>query len=119
MLDWLLGLPFVWLVLVVFGVSYLVAAAIAWVVLRLAVGERARAFKAVSPGLLPPLGVVFGLLVGFLAVQVWNDHGQAQTAVNREASALRSVVLLSRSFPGAPAGQHPRARTSSHRGNRE
>ena len=54
-----------------------------------------------SPGLLPPLGVVFGLVVGFLAVQVWNDVGQAQTAVNREASALRSVVLLGGSFPTA------------------
>jgi hypothetical protein len=48
------------------------------------------------------LGVVFGLVVGFLAVQVWNDVGQAQTAVNNEASALRSVVLLGASFPGAP-----------------
>jgi hypothetical protein len=62
MIDWLHRLPFVWLVVVVLGVTYLVAAAIAWVVLRLAVGERARAFKAVSPGLLPPLGVVFGLV---------------------------------------------------------
>jgi hypothetical protein len=102
MIDWLHGLPFVWLVVVVFGVCYLIAAAISWAVLRLAVGETARAFKAVSPGLLPPLGVVFGLLVGFLAVQVWNDVGQAQTAVDREASALRSVVLLGESFPRAP-----------------
>jgi hypothetical protein len=102
MIDWLHGLPLGWLVVVVFGVTYLVAATIAWVVLRLAVGERARAFKALSPGLLPPLGIVFGLVVGFLAVQVWNDVGQAQTAVNREASALRSVVLLGASFPGAP-----------------
>jgi hypothetical protein len=101
MIDWLHGLPFVWLVIAVFGVTYLVATAISWVVLRLAVGERASTFKAVSPGLLPPLGVVFGLVVGFLAVQVWNDVGQAQTAVNREASALRSVVLLGASFPAA------------------
>ncbi len=101
MLDWLQGLPFIWLVVVVFGVTYLVAAAISWIVLRLAVGARADAFKAVSPGLLPPLGVVFGLLVGFLAVQVWNDHGEAQTAVISEASALRSVVLLGDSFPTA------------------
>ena len=56
MIDWLHGLPFVWLIVVVFGVTYLVAAAISWVVLRLAVGERARAFKAVSPGLLPRWG---------------------------------------------------------------
>ena len=102
MLDWLHGLPFAWLVVVVLGATYLVAAAISWAVLRLAVGERALAFRAVSPGLLPPLGVVFGLLVGFLAVQVWNDVGEAQTAVDREASALRSVVLLGASFPGAP-----------------
>ena len=102
MIDWLHTLPFFWLVVVVFGMTYLVAAGISFGVLRLAVGERGRAINAVSPGLLPPLGVVFGLLVGFLAVQVWNDAGQAQTAVNREASALRSVVLLSASFPGAP-----------------
>jgi Protein of unknown function (DUF4239) len=102
MIDWLHGRPSVWLVVVVFGATYLVAATISWVVLRLPVGERARAYKAVSPGLLPPLGVVFDLVVGFLAVQVWNDVGQAQTAVNREASALRSVVLLGASFPGAP-----------------
>ena len=30
----------------------------------LVVGERARSFKAVSPGMLPPLGIIFGLLVG-------------------------------------------------------
>ena len=63
MLDWLHGLPLAWLVVVVFGVTYLVAAAISWVVLSLAVGENVHTFKAVSPGLLPPLGVVFGLLV--------------------------------------------------------
>jgi hypothetical protein len=102
MIDWLHGLSFFLLVVVVFAATYLAAAAISWVVFRLAVGERARAFKAVSPGLLPPLGVVFGLLVGFLAVQVWNDVGRAETAVDREASALRSVVLLSEIFPPAP-----------------
>ncbi len=102
MIDWLHDLPFIWLVVVVFGATYLVAAAISWTVLAFAVGERALAFKAVSPGMLPPLGLVFGLLVGFLAAQVWNDAGQAQTAVNREASALRAVVLLDASFPGEP-----------------
>src|SRR5215204_284825 len=104
MIDWLHDLSFAWLVVVVFAASYLVAAAITWIVLRLAVGERARAFKDVSPGLLPPLGVVFGLLVGFLAVQVWNDVGQAQGAVDREASALRSVVLLGASSGAPEAG---------------
>ena len=99
MSGWLHDLPFVWLVVVVFAATYLLAAGISLVVLALAVGERAVAFKAVSPGMLPPLGLVFGLVVGFLAAQVWNNVGQAQTAVNREASALRSVVLLDAGFP--------------------
>ena len=77
------------------------AAAIYGVVIALAGGTRGSAFKAISPGLLPPMGLIFGLLVGFLAAQVWRDGERAQTAVNREASALRSVVLLSAQFPGS------------------
>ena len=68
----------------------------------LAVGERARAFKAISPGMLPPLAIIFALLVGFLAAQVWSDADRASTAVNREASALRAAVLLAAGFPGEP-----------------
>jgi hypothetical protein len=61
MSDWLHNLPVAWMALVVFGLTYLVAAAIYAVVTVLAVGERARSFKAVSPGMLPPLGIIFGL----------------------------------------------------------
>ena len=68
----------------------------------LAVGERASAFKAISPGILPPLAIIFALLVGFLAAQVWSDADRASAAVNREASALRAVVLLAAGFPGEP-----------------
>lgn len=102
MIDWLHELPFIWVVVVVFGAVYLAAAAISWAVRSLAVGDRALAFKALSPGMLPPLGIVFGLLVAFLAAQVWSDVGQAQAAVDREASALRAAVLLSARFPGEP-----------------
>jgi hypothetical protein len=63
-------------------------------VIGLAVDERARAFKALSPGMLPPLGIIFGLLIGFTAVQVWNDFDRAKGAVASEASALRSVILM-------------------------
>jgi hypothetical protein len=52
--------------------------------------------------MLPPMGLLFGLIVGFLAAQVWSDAGNAQQAVNREASALRATVILARAFPGAP-----------------
>jgi uncharacterized protein DUF4239 len=68
----------------------------------LAVGRLGEAFRALSPGMLPPMGLLFGLIVGFLAAQVWSDAGRAQDAVNREASALRSVVLLAEAFPGQP-----------------
>jgi len=39
------------------------------------------------------------LLVGFVAVQVWNDFDRAKAAIASEASALRGVVLLADSFP--------------------
>ena len=100
--DWLFNLPIFPLTAVILGVVYLATAAIYIVVTRLATGERARAFKAISPGMLPPLSVMFALLVGFLAAQVWNDTDRAKASVNHEASAIRAVVLLAAAFPGEP-----------------
>ena len=88
--------------MVILGAIYVATAALYWLVTALAVGEGARAFKGISPGVLPPLSVIFALLVGFLAAQVWNDADRASTAVNREASALRATVLLAGVFPGEP-----------------
>ena len=85
--------------LVVFGFTYLVAAAIYALVNVLAVGERARSFKVISPGLLPPLGIIFALFVAFTASQVWTDTEKAKTEIDREASALRTVVILATTFP--------------------
>src|SRR4249919_1624627 len=88
--------------LVVFGFTYLLAAGICGFVTVLAKGERARAFKAISPGMLPPLGIIFGLFVAFTAAQVWGDTDRAVVAVNQEASALRAVEVFAASFPGEP-----------------
>ena len=99
MSDWMHALPLGWMALVVFGGTALVTAAIYWIVIHLATDERARTFKGVSPGLLPPLGIMFGLLVAFIAAQVWGDIDRANAAVNHEASSLRAVLLLSRPFP--------------------
>ncbi|MGH6825730.1 DUF4239 domain-containing protein [Methyloceanibacter sp.] len=112
-MDWLLNLPVTWMALVVFAATYLVAAGIYLVVTGLAVDDRARAFKALSPGMLPPLGIIFGLLVGFIAVQVWGDSERAKVAVATEATALRGVVLLAESFPGEPEA-HLRALINRH-----
>ena len=96
MTDWLLNLPMPWLALVVFAVTYLGTAGVYLVVTGLAVDERARAFKALSPGMLPPLGIIFGLLVGFIAAQVWSDFERAKVAVGTEATALRGDNSLAR-----------------------
>ena len=85
--------------LIVFAATFFIAGGVYLVVTRFADTEWARAFKAVSPGLLPVLGVLFALLVGFIAVEVWNTFDKAKTAVATEASALRAVVLLARNFP--------------------
>ncbi len=102
MSDWLENLPIPGMALVVFAATYVVTGGIYWVVMALARGERGRTLKAMSPGMLPPLGIIFGLFVAFLAAQVWSDFDRAQAAVSREASALRAVVLLIASFPGEP-----------------
>jgi len=97
--DWLLNLPVPWMAVTVFVITYLIAGGVYWVVTKLALTEWARAFKAVSPGMLPPLGILFALLVGFIAVEVWNNFDKAKAAVTTEASALRAVVLLAGTFP--------------------
>ena len=100
-MDWLLNLPVLWMAVIAFSATYVVAAGIHWIVTRLAVNERARAFKALSPGMLPPLGILFALLVGFIAVEVWSNFDKAKIAVANEASALRGIAILAGSFPEA------------------
>src|SRR5215212_5931394 len=98
MFGWLPNLPVVWIGLVVLAGMALLTAAIYAVVMLLAEGERAAALKAVSPGMLPPMGILFALIVGFMAVGVWGNVERAEEALDNEASALRSVVLLSGDF---------------------
>ena len=68
--DWLHNLPIVWMALLVFGLTALVTAVIYAVVTVLSVGERARAFKAVSAGFLAPVGILCALFIAFTATQV-------------------------------------------------
>jgi hypothetical protein len=50
--DWLLNLPVLGMAAVILVACYLLTAGLYLLVTALAVGERARAFKAVSPGML-------------------------------------------------------------------
>jgi len=92
--DWVHDLPVVWMAMLFFGATYIVTAIIYAAVVALATGERARAFKSASPGMLPPLGILFALFVAFTAQQVWGDNDRANAALGREASALRAAVVL-------------------------
>ena len=105
MTDWIHRLPTPLMGLVVLAATFLVTEVIYRTVMGLATGERGRDFKAVSPGLFPPLGIIFGLLVAFLASQAWGDVDRAHATVNREASALRTVVLLSQALPASSGDQ--------------
>jgi hypothetical protein len=99
--NWLHSLSMVSLLLVTCAGMALVTVAIYLVVTRLAAAGQRDALTAVSPGMLPPMALVFGLLIGFLAAGVWSNTSNAQQAVDSEASALRSVDLLDRDFPAA------------------
>jgi hypothetical protein len=97
--DWLPNLPVIWIALIVLAGMALLTAAIYLIAMRLAEGEHADAVKAVSPGMLPPMGILFALFVGFLAVGVWDNVDRAEEAVADEASALRSAIILSDDLP--------------------
>jgi hypothetical protein len=99
MFDWIPNLPVVLIGLVALAGMGLVTLAIYALVMRLAQSERADALKALSPGMLPPMGILFALIVGFLAVGVWGNVDSAEEAISDEASALRSVDILSDELP--------------------
>jgi hypothetical protein len=99
MSDWLHNLPVPLMALAIFAFTYLLAMTIFAAVTTLATGERAKSFKAISPSMLPVLGIIFGLFVAFTAAQVWNDNERASATVSREASALSAVMLLGAGLP--------------------
>ena len=99
MSDWLHNLPVPLMAVVIFGFTYLLAGAIYALVVGLTTEERAKAFRAISPAIPSMLSIIFGLFVAFTAAQVWNDSDRASAAVSREASALRTAVLLAAALP--------------------
>jgi len=70
--NWLHSLSILSLLLVTCAATAVVTVAIYVILTRLAAAGQRDALSAVSPGLLPPLALVFGLLIGFLAAGVWS-----------------------------------------------
>jgi hypothetical protein len=100
---WLHALPVGWMMLLVFGGTFAACAVLLALARRLVRSEAGRQAHAVTAALLSPLGVVFGLLVVFTGAQVWGDMDRARSAVNQEANALRTAVLLAGVFPDSTA----------------
>jgi len=99
MSDWIHNLPVPLMALAIFAFTYLLAIIVFAAVSTLAAGERAKSFQAISPGMLPVLGIIFGLFVAFTAAQVWNDNGPTR----RLSSAFRRLTHLRR-WPCSTAG---------------
>ncbi|SAK79937.1 hypothetical protein AWB80_04979 [Caballeronia pedi] len=97
--TWLHNLPIGLMAFVVFGATFLAGAVIHVITGWLAAGRHGASYKAISPGLLSPIGVIFGLFIAFTAAQVWNDTSRADAAIDSEAGALRSVVVMSAVLP--------------------
>jgi len=97
--DWLYHLPVIWMSVIVITGTAFVTALVYGAAMAFAARGRAPMLKAVSPVMLTPLAVLFGLIVAFLSSQVWSDAQRANATVAREASALRTVVLLAADFP--------------------
>ncbi len=114
MSDWLFLLPMFWMTVVIVVATALVTFTVYWVVTRLASDERrALTFKSISPGMLPPLGIIFGLMVGFTAAQVWADFDRAKLALANEVNGLKAVLFLSEVFPPSDAS-HLRSLVKKH-----
>jgi Protein of unknown function (DUF4239) len=102
--DRLHSLPIWWMAVVFFGCAYLSAAAVYAVVVEFQTSVWVRA-KEFSASMLSPMGTLFALFVVFTAAQVWSDNDHANAAVDREASALREVLILATAFPAESRSQ--------------
>jgi len=83
----------------VFGLCYLVTIVILCLALMLSERPVAQRLKEIAPTTLTPLGVILGLLIGFLAARVWTNLDRAVGYVGDEAGALRETILLADSLP--------------------
>ena len=81
--------------LLVFAVCYMLTAAIFCLAAILSDRAVARDLKAVVQ-VLAPLGMILGLLIGFLADRVWSNFDRANQYVGQEAGAIRETILLRR-----------------------
>ena len=103
-MHWIEAQPTPVIAFLVFGVCYMLTAAIVCLASIFSRRAVAKDLKAVEP-VLTPLCIILALLIGFQASRVWTNLDRAGEYVGQEAGALRETVLLADSLP-------PEVRTS-------
>ncbi|HNB06915.1 MAG TPA: hypothetical protein PKV97_13365, partial [Thauera aminoaromatica] len=73
---------------------------IQWVMMRSRWAGWMQSLQGVAPPFMNALGVLFGLVLAFLANDTWSAHDRAMSAVYREADGLRGIAALADSLPG-------------------
>lgn len=99
MTTWLAATPVPVLALMIFLTLYVIVALLLGGLSLARRRDLTSSLGPLSPGLLAPMGLIFGLLVGFLVADVLSNRSQAHNAVSQEASALRDTDLLMAAFP--------------------
>lgn len=94
--DWIAQLSTLSLLLFAFSLMGFLAVIIYACVKFISSIGQLKNFQKVSPALMPLLGTLFALIVGFLAADVWSINARAQNALNLEASALQRILEISR-----------------------
>jgi hypothetical protein len=85
--------------LVTFGLTYVIVGLIGMAAAFVSTRRISVEVKSVTPVILTPLSVVFGLLIAFLANRVWTNFDHAASYAAQEASSIRQAVLLTDAFP--------------------
>ena len=99
MTSWLYGLPAWGSGVVISALALALSAAAFCLVQRYVPHETRHAHNDVAAAIGAIVGVVYAVVLGFVTVSVWEEHGQATRATQAEASALSDVVTDARGFP--------------------
>ena len=86
---------------------------IQWVMMRSRWAGWMQSLQGVAPPFMNALGVLFGLVLAFLANDTWSAHDRAMSAVYREADGLRSIGALAVTLP-EPLGSELRAAAAGY-----
>jgi nitrate reductase gamma subunit len=120
--SWIYDVPSL-LAIVAFGVAFMGIFWLGALILRPLIRKwlhREEGLNSTLGDYLQYFGVIYGLLLGLLAVGAYQNHADAERAVVTEAAALaalyRDVSGVSRAIPHRSQDARARVRTFAHRG---